>query len=237
MLNTYILCGGLGSRLGLKYSKIPKCLIKFNGKSFLYWQLSYLEKQKVKSVVLCTGHLSEMIREEIKKFNLNLRIKLSDDGNKLIGTGGAIKKAIKKYNDKKIFVMYGDSYLRLDLNEFKDKFNGSSKNGMMAVIKNRNKWDTSNVYFKGESIIIYNKFLKSKKFDYIDYGVSALNTHIFDNYPENKNFDLSIVLNDISLNNNLEGYKVVKRFYQIGNNKGLKETSSFFRRKLHEVHK
>ena len=80
MLSTYILCGGLGSRLGKKFSKIPKCLININGKTFLQWQLEYLESQKINNVVLCTGHLSHLIKDEIKYQNYNFNIKLSDDG-------------------------------------------------------------------------------------------------------------------------------------------------------------
>ena len=104
MLSTYILCGGLGTRLGSKYLGIPKCLININGKPFLQWQIEYLERQNIKNIVLCTGHLSHIIKKEIKKFNFKLNIKISDDGKKLRGTGGAIKKAIKKYKDEKFLL-------------------------------------------------------------------------------------------------------------------------------------
>ena len=158
-----------------------------------------MEKQKIKNIVLCTGHLSHIIKKEIKKFNFKLNIKISDDGKKLRGTGGAIKKAIIKNKDEKFFVMYGDSYLRVNLTNLQNKFINSSKKAVMTVIKNKNKWDKSNVYFEDEATIIYNKSKVSKKFDYIDYGILAIKSEIFNKYPENKSFDLSSVLKNIYL--------------------------------------
>ncbi len=165
-----------------------------------------------------------------------MNIKISDDGKKLRGTGGAIKKAIKKYKDEKFFVMYGDSYLRVNLTNLQNKFINSSKKAVMTVIKNKNKWDKSNVYFEDEATIIYNKSKVSKKFDYIDYGILAIKSEIFNKYPENKSFDLSSVLKNISIKKQLEGYKVLKRFYHIGDERNIKETSNFLRRNKNELY-
>ena len=230
MLNVYILCGGLGTRLGKKYSKIPKCLINIEGKPFLHWQLEYLEKQKIKKVVLCVGHLSNMIKQKIKEKNFNLDIKISEDGKYLLGTGGALKKAVNKHKDETFFVMYGDSYIRVNLEKFFKKYKELNEIAIMAVIKNKNKWDKSNVLFNTRNLIKYNKTNTNKNFEYIDYGISILKSSVLNNYPEKKFFDLAEVLNDISYSNNLGGHKVNKRFYQIGNEAGLKETYNYLKR-------
>jgi N-acetyl-alpha-D-muramate 1-phosphate uridylyltransferase len=233
MINTYILCGGLGTRLGQKYSHIPKCLIKIHGKSFLHWQLEYLEKQKIPKVILCTGHLSNLIKKEMKEKNYKLDIKLSDDGKSLLGTGGAIKKAAEKNKDKIFFIIYGDSFLRVNLEKFFDKYKKVKKLGMMSVIKNKNKWDKSNAYFlNSKNDIFYNKTGVDKKFDYIDYGASIINSKIFKDYPKNNFFDLAGVFNKLSLQDNLAGFKVTKRFYEIGSKTGLNETSKFLKKNL-----
>ena len=127
--------------------------------------------------------------------------------------------------------MYGDSTLRVNLSNLQNKFINSSKKAVMTVIKNKNKWDKSNVYFEDKATIIYNKSKVSKKFDYIDYGILAIKSEIFNKYPENKSFDLSSVLKNISIKKQLEGYKVLKRFYHIGDERNIKETSNFLRRK------
>ena len=44
----------------------------------------------------------------------------------------------------------------------------------MAIYKNQNKYDKSNVERKKSNLIIYDKSKKNKNYDYIDYGVSYL---------------------------------------------------------------
>ncbi len=49
----------------------------------------------------------------MKKIYKNLKLNYSFDGDKLLGTGGAIKKALGMLEDN-FFVMYGDAYLNTD---------------------------------------------------------------------------------------------------------------------------
>ena len=48
-----------------------------------------------------------------------VRISYSFDGPKLLGTGGAIRKAVPLLGEA-FFVMYGDSYLRIDFAEVEE---------------------------------------------------------------------------------------------------------------------
>lgn len=175
-----ILSGGKGTRVKKYTKEIPKCLIKIKGKPFLYYQLRYLKKYKIRNVIISTCYLSYKIKEYVKK-NINfLNIKIIDDV-KPLGTGGAINKSLK-YLKKNFFVIYGDSYLNFNLNRMANKTNFA----IMAIYKNDNKFDRSNVKINNTNII-YDKSNKIKNdLNYIDYGISYVNKEVFKNIQKKK---------------------------------------------------
>ena len=146
-----ILAGGLGTRLGKLTIKTPKSMIEINNEPFYTHQLNLLKNNGAKNIHFCLGHYSDILVRSIKKskFYSNLNISFSFDGKKLLGTGGAIKNSLKYISDE-FFVMYGDSYLDVNLNEMLQYFKKIKKNqeGLMTVFKNNKKFDTSNVIFR-----------------------------------------------------------------------------------------
>jgi N-acetyl-alpha-D-muramate 1-phosphate uridylyltransferase len=220
-----ILCGGKGSRVEKFTRKAPKCLIQINGKPFLYYQLKFLQKNKIKNVIISVGYLSEKVKEYVKK-NINfINIKIVDDGKKFLGTGGAIIKSINLLK-KNFFVIYGDSYLNFNLKDMKV----DNKKSIMAIYKNNNKYDKSNVEIDKSKYILYHKDKSKKKLSYIDYGASFLNKKIFKECKKNVKFDLSSLFQKISKENMLKGFIVKKRFYEIGSYKGINEIKKYLKK-------
>ncbi len=216
-----ILSGGKGTRVKNYTNNLPKCLIQVKGKPFLFYQLKYLKKYKFKNVIISTCYMSYKVKDYVKK-NINfLNVKIVDDG-KPLGTGGAIVKSLK-YMKKNFFIIYGDSYLNFNLNKMINK----KCTAIMAIYKNSNKYDKSNIKFNDKNIIYDKNNNSNKKFDYIDYGASYVNRKIFDNLPKNKKFDLSIIFQNISKKKKLNGYVVGKRFYEIGSYKGIKDFKKY----------
>ena len=227
MLPVVILAGGLATRMKPITEKIPKSLIEVNGKPFILHQLDYLKSQGIQNIVLCIGHLGHMIESLIGDGKaLDLNIQYSLDGDKLLGTGGAIKKALPLLS-KDFFVLYGDSYLPINYKDVEDTYVSSKKNALITVIKNNNQWDKSNVEFASGTLIEYNKHHPNQRMHYIDYGLSILNQSIFDAYPENESFDLSDLYHTLSLHDHLAGFETFDRFYEIGSQNGLKETEIY----------
>lgn len=219
------MCGGRGSRIKKITKKKPKCLIDFYGKPFLFYQLNYLKKNHIKNVILSVGYKAEMIKNYIKNHIDFINVKIVNDGKNLLGTGGAVKKSIK-FLKKNFYVIYGDSYLNFKLKNL--KFNNQISS--MAIYKNQNKYDKSNVERKKTNFIIYDKSKKINDYKYIDYGVSYLEKKIFKNFKKNTRFDLSNLLQKISKNSKLKGYVVKKRFYEIGSYSGIKQFKNFLKK-------
>lgn len=223
-----ILAGGLATRLRPITEKIPKSLVEVAGEPFINRQLKYLEQQGIKKVTLCIGYLGEMVQSVVgdgSQFGIDITYSL--DGIKLLGTGGAIKKALP-FLDERFFVLYGDSFLPISFSKVEEKFTASLKPALMTILRNADQWDKSNVSYVGGELIKYDKEFPSPDMAYIDYGLGVLSKKLFESYRQDTPFNLSQIYKNLSLKSDLEGYPVDSRFYEIGSHQGLKETAHYF---------
>lgn len=228
MFQVVILAGGLATRLRPITERLPKSLIKIDGTPFIFYQLDYLRKQNIKSVVLCVGYLGEMIKNVVGNGkNWGMQIDYSFDGEVLLGTGGSLKRALPLLGND-FFVMYGDSFLPINFSDVQNAYIASGKLGLMTVLKNRNQWDKSNVEFCNGKIIEYNKEKIRKQMQHIDFGLGLLHSSVLTRYPVNQKFDLSIVYNELSLAGNLAGFEMFERFYEIGSRQGIQDLKVYF---------
>lgn len=226
-----ILCGGKATRLYPLTKKIPKSMIRFEGKPFLEQQLDLLKKNRIFDIVLCVGYKAE----QIKKYfgdgkNFGVEIKYSSDKKRLLGTGGALKKAENLLEDS-FLVMWGDSYLPFNFQKAIKFFKKSNKPGMMIVFKNLNKYEPSNVEVKNNLVKSYSKKRKTKKMKYIDYGVSIYRKEVLKYLPKNQVCDLTKLQQALIKKRQLLAYPAEKRFYQIGSPDGLEELKNYIKRK------
>lgn len=224
-----ILAGGLATRLRPISNSIPKSMIEIEGRPFIEYQLDILKKQGVTDVVLCLGYLGDQIERHIgdgSKFGIN--IKYSYDGKQLIGTAGALKNSEHLLDDQ-FFVMYGDSYLFVDLKNVLAYFKKFNKSGLMVVYKNDDKFDNSNVMVEGNLVKVYNKKHKTDDMHYIDYGALLLNKEVLDPVPKNETYALEDLLGILVKQGELAAYEVKERFYEIGSPTGLSEFRKYIK--------
>ena len=226
-----ILAGGLATRLRPITEKIPKSLVPVAGRPFLAHQLALLKSRGIRRAVLCVGYLGEMIRRDFGAgAESGVKLDYSFDGEKLLGTGGAIKRA-RLLLGEEFFVLYGDSYLPVEYAPIAETFRRSGKLGLMTVYRNEGKYDTSNVVFSGGEIKVYDKKAKLPEMQHIDYGLSLFKAAAFDSYPVGQPFDLAEVMGKLVREKQLAGYEVRERFYEIGSPAGLAELETLLQSK------
>lgn len=223
-----LLAGGLATRLRPITEVVPKSMIDINGKPFIYHQLHLLKSKGIESIVICVGYLSKQIIDYVGDGkNFGLKIRYSYDGEKLLGTGGSVKKALSLLEED-FFVMYGDSYLNINLNEIWEFYRQQQAIALMTVIKNDNKWDKSNILFKNSKVVAYDKINPCPEMHYIDYGCCLFNNARFSELSAQKEkFDLSEIHNDLIKQEVLFGYEVFTRFYEVGSHSGILELKQF----------
>ena len=121
-MQAVILAGGLGMRLKPLTEQIPKVMVAVNGKPFLLHLLELLKSWGVNDIVLCIGYLGRQVRDFFGGGgDLGIRIRYSEEGEWLLGTGGALKQAQNLLDDH-FFVVNGDTCLPLDYRQVEGSF-------------------------------------------------------------------------------------------------------------------
>ncbi|MEI7732458.1 MAG: nucleotidyltransferase family protein [Verrucomicrobiota bacterium] len=218
-----LLAGGLATRLRPITEKIPKSLVTVAGEPFLSHQLRLLRQRGVRRVVLCVGYLGEMIQRDYGDgAAFDLQLDYSFDGPVLLGTGGALKLALPKLGPEFIMI-YGDSYLPIEYASIVATFRRSGRPALMTVFENHGQYDVSNIVFRDGRVVVYDKKARLPEMRHIDYGLSVFKSSVFDAYPADRPFDLAQVMGDLVRRNQMTGYEVPERFFEIGSHSGLEE--------------
>ena len=219
-----ILAGGLATRLRPITERIPKSLVEVAGKPFAAHQLELLRRHGSTEVVFCVGYLADQVQTALGDGSRwGMRLQYVFDGPTLLGTGGALRRALPRLGDA-FLVLYGDSYLECDYAAVEQAFKDSGKLGLMTVYRNDDHWDRSNVLFSDGRILRYDKHSRTPDMRHIDYGLGAFRVEPFDHYAAEQAFDLAEVYQDLIAKDQLAGFEVAERFYEIGSPEGLEET-------------
>jgi NDP-sugar pyrophosphorylase family protein len=227
LFSVAILAGGLATRLHPITEKIPKSLLDLNGEPFIAHQLRLLHGKGIRRAVLCVGFLGEKIREAIGDgHSFGVQVDYSFDGEKLLGTAGAIRKALPLLAPE-FFVLYGDSYLVCDYRAVQEEYLAQKKLALMTVFRNAGQWDTSNVEFSDGQLLAYDKKNWTPRMHFIDYGLGVFSEKAFDRLPADEPFDLAQLYINLLSEGQLAGMEVPERFYEIGSPAGLQETAQF----------
>lgn len=216
-----ILAGGLATRLRPRTERIPKALLQVSGQPFIVHQLALLHTAGFRRIVLCLGYLGDQIETLLGDgAQYGLRIAYSFDGPQLLGTGGALKRALPLLGDRFV-VLYGDSYLPVEYKAIVQTFLEQGKPALMTVFQNDGRWDKSNVLFECGQIRCYSKRVPSPDMHYIEYGVSVLTKNVFNHFLDSQVLDLADVYNQLVESGQMAACEVKQRFYEIGSPEGL----------------
>ena len=94
-----ILCAGFGKRLNPLTLDIPKPLIQLKDKTMLENCINLIIKLGIKKIILNTFYLDEKINDFINKKKFPIEIQIIKDGEKILNTGGGIKKMMMSQKD------------------------------------------------------------------------------------------------------------------------------------------
>ncbi len=223
-----ILSGGLATRIRPITDKIPKALIPIRGRPFVDYQLDLLAGMDLRRVVICTGYRGEMIEDHVGDGSRwGVSVSYSHDGETLLGTGGALKRALPLLGQRFI-VIYGDSFLDADYRPVVEFFDEQSSRtqfpqALMTVFRNEGLFDRSNVVFRDGRILVYDKKQDHPDMHYIDWGLGILNSGVFEPFADRDVFDLAELYGRVLAEGRLLGYEVKQRFFEIGSVSGIEE--------------
>jgi NDP-sugar pyrophosphorylase family protein len=219
-LQCVILAGGKGTRMWPMTEDLPKALLPVRGKPFVHRQLALLASQGVTDVVMSIGYRGPMIRDAVGDgAAFGLRVRYVDEGEALRGTGGALRLCLEEgVLAGEFLVLYGDSYLPIELAGVARDFNGWP--ALMTVLRNEGKWDRSNVIYEEGRVLLYDKKTQDPRMHHIDYGLTMLSRAAANLLPAGTS-DLADLYHGLSVRGDLGGHEVTQRFYEIGSREGL----------------
>jgi MurNAc alpha-1-phosphate uridylyltransferase len=223
-----ILAGGLGTRMWPEAKTIPKALLPVAGKPFATWQLSWLSRSGIESVVYCLGYLGRQIREHVGSgASWGLTVRYVDEGDQLRGTAGALRLACDEGALADDFlVLYGDSWLQIDPAKVLLAARERPEPALMTVFRNEGHWDTSNVVLDGTRVARYAKGLAAAppEMRWIDYGLLAFRREVIsEQVPPGGPQDLAPLCTALADEGLLAALEADRRFYEIGSVAGRNE--------------
>ena len=223
-MQAVILAGGKGERLMPLTKDIPKPMVLIHNKPYLEYQIEFLKKQGIVDIVLLVGYLKEKIMnyfEDGKKFGVKIKYSIEKE---LLGTGGALKNAEKLL--KEVFlVIYGDSFLPINLTEVKDVFESSHKKGLLVVYNNREFTSVKNNVSLDDknNVVVYHKN-SQKKLQYVEAGILMLKKEVLKLIPHNMKVSLEQeVFPHLIKKKEMIGFITEQRFYDIGTKERLEK--------------
>jgi NDP-sugar pyrophosphorylase family protein len=208
---------------------VPKSMLEVADEPFIAHQLRLFKRQGLVRVVLCLGHLGAMVEDFVGDGSaFGLSVSSSFDGERLLGTAGALKKAAPLLGDV-FWVVYGDAYLDVDLDPIWASFESDDRPALMTVFRNEDRWDKSNVLFRDGRIVAYDKRASDPAMEHIDFGLIMLRKQVLDDVAVGESADLGDVLSMLANRGEVAGFEVGERFYEIGSRDGLRETDEKIR--------
>lgn len=181
-MEAIVLAGGFGTRLSHIVADVPKPMAPVNNRPFLEYLFDYLGENGVTHIVLAIGYKGNVIRDYFGCSYKDIRITYSVETSPL-GTGGAIKKALKVCSNRDVFIVNGDTYFNVDLYNMREVYVNTESHLTLAV-KLMSDFDRY-----GSVEICDGKILKFKEKTKtlegkINGGIYLLNKSIFDSVSE-----------------------------------------------------
>ena len=215
-----VLAGGLGTRLRPWTATLPKVLMEAGGRPFLAHQLQWFARYGIREVVLCVGYLAEKVEAFAKDGRaFGVRLIYSYEGEKPLGTAGALKKA-QRFLKESFCVLNGDSYLPINPLEPIRYFRREDLTALMLTSQNRNRHDRSNTAVREGWVVAYDRRRPRSKMEFIDYGLRLFRKEVLRLIPRGFS-DLDGLYQKLIEKNQLAAYPVKEPFYEIGGPVGL----------------
>ena len=210
-----VLCAGYGKRLNPLTLKNPKPLLKLNNLTLLENTINLIKKLGINDIKLNTFSLKDQIKIFIEEKNFDVKIKIIEDGNEILDTGGGIFNMINSLNEENFMVFNPDTVWSIDyLNCIKEMENFYFSKKIQNILMVVNKDLSFDKNLKGDFDLLDNQINKKKLNQYIFTGCQIINKKVFASI-KNKSFSILQIWNDLIKENKLYGYESKNKFYHV----------------------
>ena len=181
-MKAMILTAGKGTRLLPLTRKVPKPLFPVGDRPLLLYLFDLLKEYGIKEIVLNLHHLGNLIEKKIGTGEeLGLRITYSPE-ERLLGTGGGVKKASPLWEEEEILVINGDNLLELNLEKLIQVHRATKAVATMAL-RPRKPSDVYTPIYLDENNLVKSIGGKEKNPAFVFLGAQILSPKFIDLLP------------------------------------------------------
>tara|TARA_B100000676_G_C18088689_1_gene857438 strand:- start:3454 stop:4689 length:1236 start_codon:yes stop_codon:yes gene_type:complete len=218
-----ILCGGQGKRL-MPYTKyVPKPMVSIDNRPFLEFILENLSSKGIKRYVILSGYLGDKIKDYFDSGeNWNIDIQYSkgptewDTAKRLWESRDLI--------DENFLFLYSDNYINLDLKKLEDHHFNSGKPLSLSLAKKKN----GNIAINENSEITkYDLDRSDPNMNLVEIGFMIANKSRVIDYYDNKNSSFSKIIHQMTLENEVSGFKYHNAYYSVSDPERLEITKKY----------
>ena len=220
-----ILAAGLGKRMQPLTNKKPKALLEIGGITLLERAINLLINHGVKEISVNIHHLGDQIEKYISDLKSEIKIKISNEKDLLLDTGGGVKKGTKDFKENPFFVinpdtLWSNKYSKEVQSLEKEYF--TNKRPCLLLVKKKLSLDNS---FKGDFNLNNNLISKDEHNQFIFTGLQIIkNDHLL---SFNKDiFSMNEVWAKLISEKNLGGLESNQKFYHLNTFEMFEKISS-----------
>ncbi len=139
-MNVFILAAGLGTRLKPITDTMPKALVPVDGRPLLQILIQKLKREGGElSVVVNVHHFGQQIIDFLDSNDrFGIQIQVSDERNRLLDTGGGIRKAAEMFNDEYPLLIHNVDILSdIDLEDFYSRHVADTQSEATLIVSER----------------------------------------------------------------------------------------------------
>ena len=210
-----ILCAGFGKRLNPITLNTPKPLLEIKDVSMLERCINLIEKLGIQKILINTFYLKDQFSVFLNSKNFNLDIKIIEDGEHILDTGGGIQNMIKDSNEKDFIIFNPDTIWS---NDYKDEILKMEKMYFSEKLENIllfvNKKLSFDKKLKGDFNLKNNLINKEAEKEFIYIGCQIINKKLFIK-EKIENYSILEIWNNLLDQKKLFGYESQKDFYHL----------------------
>ena len=210
-----ILCAGFGKRLNPITLYTPKPLLEIKDISMLERCINLIEKLGIQKILINTFYLKDQFSVFLKSKNFNIDIKIIEDGEHILDTGGGIQNMIKDSNEKDFIIFnpdtiwsndYKDEILKMEKIYFSEKLEN-----ILLLVNKKFSFDKK---LKGDFNLKNNLIKKEVEKEFIYIGCQIINKKLFIK-EKIENYSILEIWNSLLDQKKLFGYESKKDFYHL----------------------
>ena len=210
-----ILCAGFGKRLNPITLNTPKPLLEIKDVSMLERCINLIEKLGIQKILINTFYLKDQFSVFLNSKNFNIDIKIIEDGEHILDTGGGIQNMIKDSNEKDFLIFNPDTIWN---NNYKDEILKMEKIYFSEKLENilllANKKLSFDKKLKGDFNLKNNLINKEAEKEFIYIGCQIINKKLFIK-EKIENYSILEIWNSLLDQKKLFGYESQKDFYHL----------------------